>query len=137
VQIETTPGSWPSRSSSTRCWTTARPHDRTTDPDPTLLPFATWNYDNNHTGWHALLGDAVGGPDVPGHAAPSRARDLSGLPPAYIEVGELDIFRDEDIAYARRLAATGTSVELHVHPRLPALLRPPGPAHRRRPTRPG
>ncbi|WP_328356177.1 alpha/beta hydrolase [Streptomyces sp. NBC_00445] len=90
--------------------------DRTTEPDPALVPFVTWNYDNNYTGWHALLGDAVGGPDVPGHAAPARASDLSGVPPAYIEVGELDIFRDEDVAYARRLAATGTSVELHVHP---------------------
>jgi acetyl esterase/lipase len=93
--------------------------DRTTESDPALLPFATWNYDNNYTGWHALLGDTVGGPDVPGHAAPAREHDLSGLPPAYIEVGELDIFRDEDIAYARRLAATGTSVELHVHPGCP------------------
>jgi acetyl esterase/lipase len=44
------------------------------------------------------------------------ADQAAELPPAYIEVGELDIFRDEDIAYARRLAATGTSVELHVHP---------------------
>jgi acetyl esterase/lipase len=93
--------------------------DRTTEPDPALLAFAIWNHDNNHTGWHALLGDAVGGPDVPGHAAPARASDLSGLPPAYVEVGELDIFRDEDITYARRLAATGTSVELHVHPGCP------------------
>ncbi|MFJ3778948.1 alpha/beta hydrolase [Streptomyces sp. NPDC090075] len=93
--------------------------DRTTEPDPALLPFAMWSYDDNHTGWHALLGDAVGGPDVPGHAAPAREEDLSGLPPAYIEVGELDIFRDEDVAYARRLAATGTSVELHVHPGCP------------------
>ncbi|MFF3372261.1 alpha/beta hydrolase [Streptomyces sp. NPDC002680] len=93
--------------------------DRTTEPDPALVPTATWNYDNNYTGWHALLGDAVGGPDVPGHAAPARADDLSGLPATYIEVGELDIFRDEDVAYARRLAATGTSVELHVHPGCP------------------
>ncbi|MFI1335273.1 alpha/beta hydrolase [Streptomyces sp. NPDC020845] len=93
--------------------------DRTTEPDPALLPFALWTYDNNHTGWHALLGDTIGGPDVPAHAAPARADDLSGLPPAYVEVGELDIFRDEDIVYARRLAATGTSVELHVHPGCP------------------
>jgi acetyl esterase/lipase len=93
--------------------------DRTTEPDPALVATATWNYDNNYTGWQALLGDAVGGPDVPAHAAPARAEDLSGLPPAYIEVGELDIFRDEDVVYARRLAATGTSVELHIHPGCP------------------
>ncbi|MFE4667505.1 alpha/beta hydrolase [Streptomyces sp. NPDC056716] len=93
--------------------------DRTTEPDPVLAPFASWTYDDNYTGWHALLGDAVGGADVPMYAAPARARDLAGLPPAYIEVGELDIFRDESLEYARRLLAVGTSVELHVHPGCP------------------
>jgi acetyl esterase/lipase len=44
---------------------------------------------------------------------------VSGLPPTYIDVGELDIFRDEDIEYARRIAGTATSVELHVHPGAP------------------
>jgi len=93
--------------------------DRNTEPDPVLAPFAAWSYDDNHTGWHALLGDAIGGPDVSEYAAPARAHDLSGLPPCYVEVGELDIFRDESIDYARRLAAAGTSVELHVHPGCP------------------
>ena len=50
---------------------------------------------------------------------PGPAADLSGLPPTYIEVGELDIFRNEAIEYARRIALTGTSVELHVHPGCP------------------
>jgi acetyl esterase/lipase len=49
-----------------------------------------------------LLGDLIGQPDVPASAAPARAADLSGLPPAYIEVGELDIFRNEAIEYALR-----------------------------------
>jgi acetyl esterase/lipase len=93
--------------------------DRTTTPDPELAPFAAWSYDDNYTGWHALLGDAVGGPDVPSSAAPARATDLSGLPPTFIDTGELDIFRDECVDYARRIAATGTSVELHVHPGCP------------------
>ncbi|WP_067682912.1 alpha/beta hydrolase [Nocardia miyunensis] len=93
--------------------------DRTTVPDPALLPFAGWSYDDNYTGWHALLGDSIGGPDVPETAAPARAADLSGLPPAYLEVGGLDIFRDETIDYARRLAASGVPVELHVHPGCP------------------
>jgi acetyl esterase/lipase len=44
--------------------------DRTTVPDPELVPFAAWSYDDNYTGWHALLGDTVGGPDVPATAAP-------------------------------------------------------------------
>jgi acetyl esterase/lipase len=90
--------------------------DRTTTPDPELVPFAGWSYDDNYTGWHALLGDAIGTHDVDPYAAPARATDLDGLPPTYVEVGELDIFRDESIEYARRVANAGTSVELHVHP---------------------
>jgi acetyl esterase/lipase len=93
--------------------------DRTTEPDPALAPWAGWSYDDNYTGWHALLGDLIGGPDVPCYAAPARAADVSGLPPTYIEVGELDIFRDESIEYARRIALAGTPIELHVHPGCP------------------
>lgn len=93
--------------------------DRNTVPDPALVPFLTWTYDDNVTGWGALLGDAAGTDAVSAYAAPARATDLSGLPPTYVDVGELDIFRDEDIEYARRIAATGTSVELHVHPGVP------------------
>jgi acetyl esterase/lipase len=93
--------------------------DRTTVPDPALVPFAGWSYDDNYTGWHALLGENIGTKGVPASAAPARAVDLAGLPPAYMEVGELDIFRNEDIEYARRVAAAGTSVELHVHPGCP------------------
>jgi acetyl esterase/lipase len=93
--------------------------DRNVTPDPALAPWAGWSYDDNYTGWHALLGDRIAGPDVPAYAAPARAADLSGLPATYVEVGELDIFRDEAIEYARRIALTGTSVELHVHPGCP------------------
>ncbi len=93
--------------------------DRNTVPDPALVPFAGWSYDDNYTGWHALLAEKVGTEGVPQSAAPARALDLASLPPTYIEVGELDIFRDEDIEYARRLAAAGNSVELHVHPGCP------------------
>jgi acetyl esterase/lipase len=94
--------------------------DRTTVPDPELAPFATgWSFDDNYTGWHALLGDAIGGPDVSEYAAPARAQDVSGLAPAYVDTGNLDIFGDEAIEYARRIAAAATSVELHVHPGCP------------------
>ena len=93
--------------------------DRTTVADPELAPFAAWSFDDNYTGWHALLGDAVGGPDVSPYAAPARATDLSGLPPAYVDTGDLDIFCTEGIEYARRIVATGTNVELHVHPGCP------------------
>jgi acetyl esterase/lipase len=93
--------------------------DRTTVADPQMAPFAAWSYDDNYTGWHALLGDALGTDDVPAAAAPARATDLSGLPPAYLDTGDLDIFRGEVIDYAHRLSAAGTTVELHVHPGCP------------------
>lgn len=89
--------------------------DRTVEPDPELSGLALWGYADNSTGWGALLGDAAGGPEVSPYAAPARAAALEGLPPAYLEVGELDIFRDEILAYARRLAAAGVSTELHIH----------------------
>jgi acetyl esterase/lipase len=93
--------------------------DRNTVPDPVLVPFALWSYDDNYTGWHALLGEKLGTGDVPASAAPARARDLAGLPATYMEAGELDIFHDEDIEYARRLAAAGVCVELRIHPGCP------------------
>src|SRR5690242_16780801 len=67
--------------------------DRTVDPDPQLAPeYLVWNYDDNRTGWGALLGDAAGGEDVSPYAAPARATDLAGLPDTFIDVGDLDIF---------------------------------------------
>lgn len=67
-------------------------------------------------GWTALLGEERGGPDVSGYAAPARAEDLSGLPPAYIDVGSAESFRDEAIGYAARIWQAGGSAELHVWP---------------------
>lgn len=93
--------------------------DRTTTPDPQLVPLALWSYDDNITGWGALLGDAAGGPDVSPYAAPARLTDAVGLPAAYIEVGQLDIFRDENIAYAQLLSRDGVEVEFHLHPGVP------------------
>jgi len=93
--------------------------DRTTTPEPELAPFAVWTWDDNRTGWEALLGAAAGGPDAPAHAAPARVADPRGLPPAYIEVGQLDIFRDEDLTYALRLGQAGVPVEFHLHPGVP------------------
>jgi acetyl esterase/lipase len=93
--------------------------DRTATPDAQIEPFLTWTYDDNITGWGALLGDRAGTDGVSPYAAPARADDLSGLPDTYIDVGDLDIFRDEDLAYARRLADAGVPTELHVYPGCP------------------
>ena len=75
-----------------------------------------WSPETNHVGWKAYLGDLFDSDEVPGYAAPARATDLSGLPPAYIVVGSLDIFLDEDIAYTRRLLDAGVPAELHIYP---------------------
>lgn len=73
-----------------------------------------WNRASNEFGWRALLGDAFGTDDVPAHAAPGRATDLSGLPPTFVDVGSVDLFRDEDVAFASAIWAAGGDAELHV-----------------------
>jgi acetyl esterase/lipase len=93
--------------------------DRNTAPGAIPAEVITWTYDNNYTGWYALLGDEIGGDKVSPVAAPGRLTDFTGLAPAYIDVGDLDIFRDESIAYAAGLARAGVPVELHVHPGAP------------------
>jgi acetyl esterase/lipase len=93
--------------------------DRTVDPDPKLEGLASWSYDNNFTGWNAVLGGSRGTADVPALAAPARLADFGGLAPAYIDVGELDIYRDESILYARNLSLAGVSTELYVRPGVP------------------
>ncbi|WP_030076640.1 alpha/beta hydrolase [Streptomyces baarnensis] len=76
----------------------------------------TWPRANNLYGWAALLGPLADGDEVPPYAAPARATDLSGLPPAYVDVGELEVFRDECAQYALRLVAAGVSAEFHLWP---------------------
>jgi acetyl esterase/lipase len=93
--------------------------DRDATPSTHEITFPkVWNRESNRHGWRAYLGDRVGTDDVPLYAAPARATvdDLRGLPPTYMDVGELDPFRDEDIAYATRLLQAGVPCELHVTP---------------------
>lgn len=73
-----------------------------------------WDRVSNMTGWDALLGDCRAGDLVSPYAAPARAADLSGLPPAFIDVGAAEIFRDEAIDYADRIWRAGGDAELHV-----------------------
>lgn len=87
----------------------------TSEPHPYCGEFV-WPPANNRYGWGALLGIEPGGPDTPHGAAPARVADLSGLPPAFIVVGALDLFFEEDLEYARRLVRAGVPVELHVIP---------------------
>jgi acetyl esterase/lipase len=75
-----------------------------------------WHRESNHLGWKAYLGREGGGDGVSPYAAASRATDLTNLPSAYIPVGALDLFIDENIEYAQRLIQAGVPTELHVYP---------------------
>lgn len=75
-----------------------------------------WDRSYNGFGWRSLLGDVQGGADVPQYAAPARATDLTGLPPAFLDVGSAECLRDEIVAYAARIWQAGGRAELHVWP---------------------
>lgn len=84
-------------------------------PNPMTGEFI-WTPHNNRFGWAALLGCDPGGPGVSPYAAAARAENLANLPPAFIACPTLDLFVDENIAYAHRLMRSGVAVELHVYP---------------------
>lgn len=71
-----------------------------------------WDRAGNIEAWKWYLGD--GKPDQ--YAAPARAENLVGLPPTFIDVGTVDLFLDEDIAFAQRLMQAGVPTERHVNP---------------------
>ncbi|WNF00818.1 alpha/beta hydrolase [Streptomyces luomodiensis] len=75
-----------------------------------------WDRVSNDTAWTAVLGSARRSDDVPAYASPARETDLAGLPPAFLEVGAAETFRDEVVAYAGRIWASGGEAELHVWP---------------------
>ncbi|KAK4136303.1 hypothetical protein BT67DRAFT_375908 [Trichocladium antarcticum] len=93
---------------------------RIADADPRAAHL-TWTGRKNEIGWAAYLGRDAGveGTDVSPWAAPARAADVSGLPPTYLDVGGLDLFRDESLAFAARLARANVDVELHLYPGVP------------------
>jgi acetyl esterase/lipase len=76
----------------------------------------SWDRTANATGWEAYLPGRAGGDDVPAYASPLRADHLGDLPPALVDVGSAETFRDEDVEYARRIWRDGGEAELHVWP---------------------
>jgi len=85
---------------------------------PSMLAFTDtplWNRPNAVWSWKHYLGPNHRG-EVSPYAAPARAENLAGLPPAYISTMEFDPLRDEGILYGLRLLQAGVSVELHSFP---------------------
>ncbi|KAF4961675.1 hypothetical protein FGADI_38 [Fusarium gaditjirri] len=91
-------------------------------PDTEFLKLATWTSQHNQLAWKAYVGeDRVGKPDadVSPYAAPARARSYKGLPSTYVDVGTLDLFRDEDLEFVKRLLDDEVEVEFHLWPGVP------------------
>jgi len=78
-----------------------------------------WNNRLNRFGWRSYLGVDPGVASVPAYAVPARREDVNDLPPAWIGVGDIDLFYDEDCNYAERLRAAGVQVTLDIVPGAP------------------
>ncbi len=92
--------------------------DRTgsTVPVPPYIGHYMWTAASNRFGWTSLLGKAAGSTQPPTGSVPARVQNLAGLPSAWIGVGSIDLFANEDLEYGRRLMEAGVSTELHLVP---------------------
>ena len=82
------------------------------NPGDPLVGEFVWTRESNMYGWRSYLGDAPAqAPQVP-----ARVEDFAGLPPAWIFTAGLDLFRDENIAYAQGLLQAGVAAELLIYP---------------------
>jgi acetyl esterase/lipase len=90
--------------------------DRTgsTHPAPPSIGRFMWTPSANRFSWSSLLGVPPGSSKVPVAAVPARVASVAGLPPAWIGVGSIDLFAEEDMEYARRLVHAGVATELLV-----------------------
>ena len=94
--------------------------DRNTElPSETLPETLIWTRNNNHYGWRAYLGHEPGSKDVEPYAAAAKADNLEGLAPAFIGTGDLDLFAEESLEYAKKLVAAGVPTEVHMYPGAP------------------
>lgn len=88
--------------------------DRTEEIAVEKLPLLTWSPDDNATAWEALIGDRKGTDDVSIYVAPSRAKDLSELPPTFLEICEIDLFFAEGFSFLTHLVKAGVSVDAYL-----------------------
>ncbi|XEU99991.1 hypothetical protein FSHL1_005278 [Fusarium sambucinum] len=108
--------------------------DRTSHPtDTEFLKFTTWAPHHNELAWKAYVGQDKAGKaeaDVSPYAAPARAKSYKGLPSTYVDVGTLDLFRDEDLEFVKRLMEDNVEVEFHLWPGVPHVFEFLGPGTR-------
>jgi acetyl esterase/lipase len=90
--------------------------DDRTALDPTRPRTLVWTPTGNHFGWTSYLGHPPRLEEDRPYAVPARREDLSGLPPAWIGVGDIDLFYPENVGYAERLQAAGVACQLEVVP---------------------
>ena len=93
--------------------------DRNVHEIKALKDLAIWTPDTNRICWSAYLSEAFGSDSVSQYAAPARAVSLHGLPSTYLEVGQLDIFCAENLAYASRLTEAGIEVDFSIFAGIP------------------
>lgn len=93
--------------------------DRNIVSNPELESFVTWSVQHNTYGWQSYLAGKAGQDGISQYAAAARAESLEGLPATYIDVGGLDLFRDEVITFATRLIAAKVETEFHLYPGVP------------------
>lgn len=99
-------------------WLFAPMLDDRTAADRTLdaVDHLVWNNRANHVGWTSYLGVEPGSADLPRYAVPARRDDLTGMPPAWITWGDIELFAAEDAAYADRLLAAGVPTTIDIVP---------------------
>jgi len=88
----------------------------TENPTTGLL---SWGRDANQFCWRCLQASSDINDDRADLFSPALASDLQGLPPSFIGVGALDLFLEEDVAFALKLSRSGVAMELHVYPGVP------------------
>ncbi|CAM3056078.1 lipase [Pseudomonas floridensis] len=88
------------------------------DSNPTTGTLS-WTREANRFCWECLQGAYALNDDRTALFSPALANDLTGLPPSFISVGALDLFLEENVAFALKLSRSGVPVELHMYPGVP------------------
>src|SRR5271169_7145276 len=83
-------------------------------PAPPAIGHFMWTASANRLAWSSLLGVPAGSSKVPVAAVPARVASVADLPPAWIGVGSIDLFVEEDMEHAKRLVHAGVGTELLV-----------------------